>query len=532
MLGVNKGSSCSFKFLFIKDGQAYDPISQSTPLDVVVNVYRGEYGSGSLIDGPYSYLSQGATPSSDIYIEKNNYGEFTFYYKIPENLFEGVYTVVASTLNNDGLLTLVTLRFSVVDRPTELNPIVISTGSSTSAVQKPLYEQINLRRTGTVVLVGHADGIPLNEPVRIKSIDEGINLLNADINSPLMRGLLEVYAAGCRDIIICASARMFEYVADYSSRNISSDFFEISSTTPSSKTFYEKYYERLNDTYAALLGFDDIDYIVPLETSIIKTDGVDFITQLATFCAENHNKTGYVSMGVIGSVTGGFSSSHINDIKNNSVLSNKLTTYNLNGTVSSDYGRFVIPIYGEATFKHPQIKTSYVSSVSAAVAGMLAAAPLNIGMIRKRIPNAMFVFGTNLTNSDYSEMDDMGMNSIYRGTKTRRSTPYEVYLTNEYTLANSNSTLSKAAQMRLVSSVIREIKNYAHYYIGKFGHDEVSQRTKDLLESYKKNSVITDYSFNMTIDRSSRGSIRFDIELLSSLGLKTINFGLSAGPVV
>lgn len=531
MLNVSKGSVALFKFLFVKDDQSFDPVNQSTPLDVVINVYRGDYGTGSIIDGPYSYLSQDATPSSETYIEKNNYGEFSFYYKIPDNLFEGVYSVIASTLTADGLLLNITLFFNVIRATSTLSPIVISNNSSVTTAEKPLYSQIGLGTTSTVLLIGHADQIPLNEPIKISSIEEGLNLLGADLESPLVRGMLDVYGAGCRDIAICASARMFEYIKDYSARNTESDIFEIEQLG-ASKTFYEKYYERLSVTYDAISSLDYIDYVVPLEASIIRTDGTDFITQLANFCADYHNKTGYVCMGVIGSSSGGVSESDINELKNNTVLKNKLTSYNVNGSIATDYGRFVIPVYGEAVFKHPQIKTSYTAPVAAAVSGVMSSAKLSTGMIRKRIPGAMFLHGLNLTSAQYSEIDDLGINSIYRGRKSRRSVPYEVYLTNEYTLANSRSTLTKAAQMRLVSSVIRQVKNYATYYIGKFGHDEVSQKTKDLLENYKLNSIITDYSFNLSVDKENRGSIRLDIELLSSLGLKRINFGLSAGPVV
>ena len=55
MLIVSRGQSVQFKFIFISEGNIYDPTASSTPVDLYFSVIRGEYGSGPIIDGPYSY---------------------------------------------------------------------------------------------------------------------------------------------------------------------------------------------------------------------------------------------------------------------------------------------------------------------------------------------------------------------------------------------------------------------------------------------------------------------------------------------
>lgn len=530
MLKVQAGITSGFKFIFTESGQSYDPTAQATPKDVAIVVRRGDFGTGPIIDGPFTYNNQPATPDTDHYFEKLSSGEFTFYYKIPDNLFEGVYSIVATTEGSFGQILNVTMYFAVLPSKNTISSVVISNRPSTIVNERALYGSMSNGRTATVMLVGHADGIPLNEPIKISSVEEAMNFLNADLRSPLVRGILDSYAAGCRDIAICASARMSEYVSEYSERNVSSDIFELSSATPSNKTFYEKYHERLGETYSVLRDHDYIDYIVPLEASIISTGSVDFITQLSNFCSEFHNTTGYVCMGVIGSRTGGFSSGDVDDLEGNAVIANGLTTYT-GSSIATDYGRFVIPVYGEAVFKHNQIKSSYTGSIAAAYAGMLSKLPLNVAAIKKKVPGAMFLFGVNLSDAEYSRIESLGVNTAFRSKRTRRSYPYEVYTTNEYTMSHPLSTLKKVAQMRLVSSVIREAKDIASTYVGRFAKDQLESEISLMLKRMKSQGIINDYSYNMYYSKTSRGDVTIDLSLLSSLNLKSIDFSISAGPV-
>ena len=77
MLILSPGQTGNFEFIFSQNGNFYDPTSGATPSDVIVSIYRGDFGSGATIDGPFSYLQQEANPTGN-YIEKSSNN--TFYY--------------------------------------------------------------------------------------------------------------------------------------------------------------------------------------------------------------------------------------------------------------------------------------------------------------------------------------------------------------------------------------------------------------------------------------------------------------------
>ena len=528
MLVLAKGQKAQFRFLFRdSDGTVYDPTSSATPVDISIYVLRGESGAGAVIDGPYLYLTQDPQATGNR-IQKVASGEYIFHYTVPENLYEYNYTVLArvnSTVKNISISSV----FQVKSSTSTLAPGFVVAPKSSITNYRPTYKQLNKSNTSTLLLIGHADGIQLNYPVKIDSIQQAVDLLKADLNSPLLRGVLDAYSCGARDIMICASAPMTEYVDKYDNKHISTTLFNRDQATPSSRTFYEKYYERLQQTYQDIIDLDFVDIIVPLETSILNTGTVDFVTQLATYCSNFHNSTGHVQIGIIGSRSNGIKASDIDTMEQNSIFTNKFTIYdNATGQISSDKGRYIFPVYGEMVFQHPQIKLSYVSNAAAAVAGMISAASIGKALIRTRIPGAMSLFGDDLTQPEYLRLENIGINTLYRGKKTRRAVPFEVYLTNEYTMAAQSSPFTKLAQMRLISLVASEITAVSHFDI--MALDQIVFEAKQFLESLKTNSIINDYSFSVQTSETQRGVFIFEIGLLSALGLKRVDFSLAAGP--
>ena len=529
MLIVSKNQNITFKILFAADGEIYDPTQQDIIEDVVVSIVRGNALAGSVISTPVSYLNTHATPNSETYIEKNENSEFIFHYKVPPNIFPGNYTVIAKTLK-EGLTLTVVVGFQVRDSKYQLSPTVQTTNKSSTITYRPSYQDLDSSNTSTVLLLGHANNMVLNDPIKIKSVQNAIDLIGADTKSPLLRGVLDAYDAGAKDIFICAVAPMSEYVSDLEERNIPYSFFNINDATPSYQTFYEKYYERLQTTYSIINELDFIDIVVPLEASMIKTGSIDFVTQLANYCETFHNNTGYVQIGIIGSRTNGVSSSDIDLMKSNSHLVNKYTTYNSQGQITGDKGRYIIPIYGEATFSHTFLNTTYVGSIAAAYAGMLASADLNMGIVRKRIPGAMALFGIDLTNDQINELDSLGINTIYKGKKARRGNSFEVYISNDYTMANLKSVFSKSPQLRLAAYVASEVRAYADDAIGTMGYDPVSNNISTMLRNLKSKGIIADFEFKVRPSLTTKGVIIVDISLMSTLGLRKIDLSLAAGP--
>lgn len=531
MLILNKGQSAQFKFIFVSEGDIYDPTSGATPNDIYFSIIRGTNGSGPIIDGPYSYLNQEENPIGPIYIEKTNGYEFTFNYVIPINLMEGTYSVIAQTVDSLSNLNI-SSQFQIKGEPVTLSPVIVSSNKSAVVNYKATYEDLNQSNTSTLLLIGHADGIELNNPIKIRSVQSAIDLLLADINSPLLRGVFDAYAAGARDIMICAAAPMSEYYAKTLYRNNPTTMFDLSAATPATYTFYEKYYERLAETYSVLEELEFIDLIVPLEASIVGTGEVDFVSQLADYLGNFHNSTGYVQLGIIGSRSNGIFSTDVDELESNPIFTNKFTQYNFDNTVASDNGRFVIPVYGEGVYQHEQLKTSYTASVAASVAGLFSSKPLDMAMIRTRIPGVMSVYGNDLTQSEYSRLESIGVNSIYRGKKSRRAIPFEVYLTNEYTMAHPKSTLTKAAQMRLISRVVSEVRGFAMNAIGRVNYDKVIDDVRFYLAGLARSKVILDFSFKVEVSPFQVGALIFYIELISSLGIKKVDFAISTGPGV
>lgn len=529
MILAKRNQFIESSFVFVSEGDVYDPTDLATPVDIYFSIVRGEYGSGPIVDGPFSFLRDNSDQANQFTIVKTGNGQFIFRYKIPESIHEGIYSIVAQTRNNFGVL-VVAAKFQVRGSAINYNPVVISSAGSSTITYKPKYEDLNRNNTDTILLIGHADGLELNNPIKIRTMQEAIDILGADLDSPLMRGVFDAYSSGARDIFVLAAAPMSEYVDRYQDRLNSTTIFDLDSATPSSYTFYEKYFQRLAVTYEIIKELDYIDIIVPLEASIIKTGSVNFIEQLADYLSDFHNQTGFVQLGIVGSKTGGMKSSDIEDIKQNYTLVNKFTQIDSSGEIVSDKGRYVIPVYGEVIFQHQQLKTPYSAPMSAAYAGMLASNPLNLSLIRTRIPGAASLYGSDLTQKDINELESIGINTIYRGKKTRRSIPYEVYVTNEYTMASLSSTLYKAAQMRLVSNIVSRIKDMASEYIGKSGYEKLVDMVKSMMDRYKERNIIVDYALNVEIDQFERGKIIFYIQLRSALGLKRVDFAISAGP--
>lgn len=529
MIIANRNQFIECSFVFVSEGNIYDPTVLDQPIDIYFTIVRGDYGTGPIIDGPFSFLRDNSDDEDKFSITKVGSGQFIFRYKVPADIYEGIYTILAQTSDEFGKVIIAT-KFQVKGDPVTLNPVVISNASSATVMYKPKYEDLNRRNTDTILLIGHADGLPLNDPIRIRTMQDAIDALGADIDSPLMRGVFDAYSSGARDMFILAAAPMSEYAVDYRDRIVASPIYDLDSETPVSYTFYEKYYERLSETYNIIKELDYIDIVVPLEVSIIKTGGVDFVTQLADYLSDFHNETGFVQLGIIGSRSGGITRSDVNELKSNTVLVNKFTIFSNDGEIVSDKGRYVIPVYGEAVFQHEQLKTPYYSSLAAAYAGLLAAHPLNLSIIRTRIPGASSIFGSDLTQSDINELESIGINTVYRGKKTRRAIPFEVYITNEYTMANRKSTLYKATQMRLVSNVVSIVKDMAMTYIGKMGYDQLVDSVRNMLSDMKNKNIIVDFGLNTEISKFERGSIIFYIQLRSALGLKRIDLAISAGP--
>ena len=654
------GETVTFKFLFNSNVDFYDPItidpnwqtrnSTATPYygvninDIFVTIVRGEYGSGGVVGGPYSYNAQSYIPDYGIpiatqfltnadvktalennYITRESEGIYNFVYKIPEKLFPGKYTVVLETfinqsreireltfqvrdasslpqvyiaskevLNNsvifktsakhnlkkhetitisgvdstlDGLYEVQKIiadnKFSVLKitanvPETDINPyglvlreksyfpVVVTnqTQFSNNAQVNAIYKTLQPFQTNAVLLIGHADSstLGINEIKRVVSLQDAIDTFNGNKNCPLLRAVFDCYAAGCTDIYVMISAPMLEYVADQTQVNqVMPHLLSSNSVTPTNLNFYQKYYERLETTYSIAKLFDFIDIVVPVGVSFIRNSGVRFVRQLADFCSKMYVDSSSMTIGVIGSRTIGINPEDISAISHPSFLANILKDENGNEANYSDIdgnvldiGRHIMLFYGEAVFSYPELAMNYTNSVSAAVAGQLSNWPVYQGMNRQILKGAYSIVGSTISSIDAIKLDNSKVNTLIKSNRSRRGVPFQVFVSNDRTLARDGSAFANIPQVRLAAMVINQAVALADSAIGKFSYDIIKERMTAMFEllKFSKPAIIRDYRFEMFADKKIKGKIYLEIDLISSNALKRINFNILAGPRV
>jgi len=540
MLVARASQIVTIPFVYRSGYEYVDPTA-----NIFIYLKRGFNSGGPTISGPYIFDTSAAIAATPQYVqpfpdgsslERISQGSYQLTLKIPSNIFPGQYTIGINTTSNgssdikeipitikrpestpdDWSSTPNYSNYSMVDKSVSLN-------------ERSKYREINQFETNNILLIGHTDAIEPYGIQKISSMQEAIDILRADFNSPLLRGVFDAYSGGARDIYICPAAPMSEYVESISKRLDTLPIYSYSDATPMLMNFYQRYYDRLSTTYDLIKIYDNIDIVVPLETTILNSGGVDFMTQLANYCNDFHNESGFIQVGIIGSRSNGISSSDIDILEANSLFTTKYTAIGSDGQIIGDMGRFIMPVYGEVIFNHEFLNITYTSSASAAIAGLLSQTQVNMGLARKRLSAVYGLHGNNLSQEDIDRLEDLGINTIYRSNRARRGNAYEIYVTNDYSMASSDSTLAKIPQIRLLAMLINEIKALSSNSISRFSSEKIIAETRAMLNWMKSNQIVVDYQFEPYVDTIDKGKLYFDISVTSALGLKKISFSISSG---
>lgn len=514
-------------YLTYKDGYQYVDPTQ----DIFVYLKRGLGTPGAIIDGPLRYdisLISGATPthlqsiSSTATIERISQGSYKLRYKIPEKLFKGTYTVQVSTVAS--LQTVLKEYYVQCQDPDTPDEVFSYSDKSVSISSRSKYAEINNLSTNSILLIGHTDALKEFSIYRPASVQDAINVLRADFDSPLLRGVFDCYAAGGRDIYIMSCGSMSEYVSDVSKRN--DKIFADDSSTPNTYSFYELYGAKLSICYKILLDYEFIDIIVPLETSFVHTANVNFVKQLAEHCDSIQRQTGEVQLGIIGSRSALPRDVDILAIKNsNFAIPSEITA---SGDIIKDSGKYIILVYGETVFNHKQIRRSYTSAVAAAYAGSLASNRVDFGMAKKILEPCVSLFGNELTSSQLKDLENKKVNSVFSGNRARRGLIYDVRVTGDLTQSISDN-YSDASNVRLVAMIIAEVQAMGNNAIGKFANDSLISAVDNFLQELKRNDFIRDYNFDAYADKVDRGKIYFNISVVSVRTLRSISFNVATG---
>lgn len=514
------------QFVYKSGYQYVDPTD-----DIVVFLKRGIGTTGSVIDGPLVYkidLISSASPtykqniSSTSTIERVSEGSYKLRYMLPDRLFKGNYTVQISTIADS--ITSLKEYYVQCDNPNNIDEEYSYNDKSISVSSRSKYAEINSLATNTVLLIGHTDALQEFEIYRPASIQDAINVLRADFDSPLLRGMFDCYAAGGRDIYLMSCGSMSEYVSDISKRN--EKIFADNAATPNVYSFYEIYGAKLSLCYDILLDYEFIDIIVPLETSFILTGGVNFVKQLADHCDRVQSSTGEVQIGIIGSRSSQSRDLDIEQIKNaNFQIPSTITP---SGEITKDSGKYIILIYGESVFNHKQIRRSYTGSMAASYAGSLSSNRIDYGMSKKRIEPCVSIFGNEINSRQMEVLESKKVNTIFSGHRARRGITYDVRVTGDLTQSISEN-YSDSSNVRLVAMIIAEVQSMGQNAIGKFSNDSLVRSVDGFLQQLKTYDIIRDYNFDAYADKLEKGKIYFNISVTSVRTLRSISFNVATG---
>lgn len=406
------------------------------------------------------------------------------------------------------------------------------------------YRTMGFGSTSRILLIGHGDGLSINDPYQVLDMQEVVNLLQADTTSPLLRGVLEAYNSGCRDIWICAAAPMKEYISDVDLRfDKTQDVNTISGGTPYDSdlpslsfdvwggtlyitpayihSFYEKYYERLEVTYSILREFDFPEVIVPLEAPFYYTGGVDFLTQLANHCNDTFLNTGAVQMGVIGTRRPSTMTQH--DAITGMVNDSRIASI-------GDIGKFVMVAAGEGLVSVPQMSLSYKVSVATQTAANIATLNLDRGLTYSKLTNIINLDGPDYTAAQLDLLTSAKINPAVRTTKSKRGSPFQTVLLTDNTVGSDGSDFWSISQMKLIASCANTIRSMGYSFIGSIDYAGFKQKVYDYLNNLVEVSVIKSYTLQIERLDDRQGRVGVTVSLTPFLGIRQVYFSVETGP--
>lgn len=379
-------------------------------------------------------------------------------------------------------------------------------------LQTSQYRTMGFGTTSRVLLIGHADGLSINDPYQVNNIREAINVLQADTDSPLLRGLLEAYNGGCRDVWIMAAAPMSEYEPVIDDRLL---------TQFGGLTFYQKYYQRLAVSYDLLKAFDFAEIITPLEAPFYYTGGVDFMTQLINHCEAAFTTSNTVHLGVIGTRIP-------STIAHNTAVSAMVADARLTSLPSA--GKYVMVVVGEGLVNFRQLNFSYKCSVSTQVAINMATIDFSRGMSYSKLGNIINLDGANYTTTQLNSLVEKKLNPAIRTTKSNRGRPFQTVLLTDNTLGSTGSDYWSMTQMRIIAKIANSVRSIGYSYIGSIDYPGFKQAVMDYLSDMVRSNIIK--SFDLRIERLEEDDNKVGVEIgiTPYFGLRNLYFSVKVGP--
>lgn len=509
----------------------YDSIGDPVdPTELQLNLSRSY---SSIVTGPY-YYDGGAGD-----VQRISTGLYMFLWDIPDVLTPGIilakwiptglpngsqYTIGPSVdgytaiygsgdaVNVDGDIQYLTQQFFIIEELPEPGEILDTPSLYGIIRESPAYKGLGYGATDQLFLIGHASGLTLNDPHRVEDMQETINKLGADTESPLLKALLEAYNIGARDIWLVAAAPMSDYISELDDR-----------LTPRSewgdKNFYERYLERLQTTYAILEDFDYPEIIVALEAPFYYTGGVDFLTPLVYHCTAAFETTGKARLGIIGT-------------RKETWTADDVTAMQEDGRLSIGYGspgKFVTVVHGEGIYSLPQLPLNYTYSYEVTAAALLSISPPDRGLTYANSRMVKSLAGPTLTDEQQNALSNARINPVVKTTKGKRGQTYEVVLATDNTLSDEGSDFWSIVQMRLVAKVIDAIVDIGNRHIGGVQYDKFKRDVEEFMVNLVANTYIRTYTLDIRQSSFDQGKVHVDVSVTPYFGVRELFFTVETG---
>lgn len=370
--------------------------------------------------------------------------------------------------------------------------------------ESPDYQVLNVGLTDRIFLLGHADGLEMNDPYQVIDIREAVTKLGADSNSPLLRALLECYYSGARDIWLVAAAPMSEY-KDPVDRD---------------QAWYQAWAAHLTNTYNLLADWDIVQILVPLDAPYYDAMGVDFLLPLASHCNDAFALTGSIRIGLIGTQTGPLTDDNVMAMATDPRLD-----------LVGDAGKFVAVVVGEGVLNTKELPTLYTCPLVTAAAAELCQLPKDRGMTYRNL-SYISQLVTRPTSAHKEILTNAKLNPVALTSLGDRGGQYEAVILTDNTLGTTGTDYWSLAQVRLVMEVIEAVRTYGRRIPGApsgVAFDAFKRDVQNYFLQLMAGNVVRDFTLN--INRSTFDyKVLVDISIKPYFGLRQINFVTAVGP--
>lgn len=372
-------------------------------------------------------------------------------------------------------------------------------------IENSSYRVLGVGSTDRIFLLGHGDGININDPYQVIDIYAAVKALGGDSTSPLLRGLLELYYGGSRDIWLIAVAPMNEFILDPAQRTDS---------------YYSNYAVQLQVAYDLLLQWDLPQILIPMEAPF--NTNTDFLTPLAQHCSDSLDLTGELCIGILG--TRKNTPLTYDEVIN---MGNDPRIQNINNI--SDIGKFVSVFVGEGTINLQEMPGSYVCSMATSVGCMLSQSALNQSIVYKSFSNIIDTIGS-LDNSQISYLVNAQLNPVAKTTIGNRGTNFQVVAFSDNTIGQPGTDYWSLCQLRLVQQVIDYVRALGKRFLGSIGYIQLQRDVQTFMEGLVSSVIIRGFSLNISRDPTNRSQASVNISITPYFGLRNITFTMTVGP--